>query len=43
VIEAPLLGCWVYKPSSLTTAKGGKNVCVAPCPAGAKPGGVCQP
>jgi hypothetical protein len=43
VIEAPLLGCWVYEPGKLTTAKGGKNVCVAPCPAGAKPGGVCQP
>jgi hypothetical protein len=43
VIEAPLLGCWVYQPNRITTAKGGKNVCVAPCPPGAKPGGVCQP
>jgi hypothetical protein len=43
VIEVPL-GCWVYQPGSFTTGKAsGKTVCIAPCPAGAKPGGVCLP
>jgi len=30
-------GCWVYVPNSQ------KNVCTVPCPANAKPGGVCTP
>jgi CSLREA domain-containing protein len=39
-VEGPPLGCWVDTGGA--TAAGGK-VCVAPCPEGAKPGGVCEP
>ncbi len=42
VIEAPPLGCWVYQQGSVTH-KSDQTVCVVPCPAGAKPGGVCEP
>jgi hypothetical protein len=36
-VESPILGCWVQD------RKTGKNKCIAPCPGGAKPGGVCEP
>jgi CSLREA domain-containing protein len=39
-VEGPPLGCWVN--SGGVTSAGGKE-CVAPCPEGAKPGGVCEP
>jgi hypothetical protein len=35
--ESPVLGCW-YRPRDEK-----KPRCVAPCPDGAKPGGVCEP
>jgi hypothetical protein len=39
-VESPILGCWVQKPGA--TGKLPPE-CVAPCPEGAKPGGVCEP
>jgi hypothetical protein len=36
-VESPLLGCW-YQGRNDKRPK-----CVAPCPDGAKPGGVCEP
>jgi len=36
-VESPVLGCWVQD------RKNNRNKCVAPCPDGAVPGGVCEP
>ena len=36
-VESPILGCWVQGPNDK------RPRCAAPCPAGAKPGGVCEP
>jgi hypothetical protein len=36
-VESPLLGCWYQGPRDK------RPRCVAPCPDGAKPGGVCEP
>ncbi|MGB7538479.1 MAG: SH3 domain-containing protein [Anaerolineales bacterium] len=36
-VESPILGCWYRPPNEK------KPRCYAPCPEGAKPGGVCEP
>ncbi|MBN1439086.1 MAG: hypothetical protein JW929_06725 [Anaerolineales bacterium] len=36
-VESPILGCWYQGPNDK------RPKCVAPCPEGAKPGGVCEP
>jgi hypothetical protein len=36
-VESPVLGCWYQGPRDKAPK------CVAPCPEGAKPGGVCEP
>ena len=36
-VESPILGCWYQGPRDK------KPNCAAPCPEGAKPGGVCEP
>jgi hypothetical protein len=36
-VESPMLGCWYQG------LRDNKPQCVAPCPEGAKPGGVCEP
>ncbi len=35
--EIPVQACWVFMPNLK------KNVCVAPCPGNAQPGGACTP